>query len=86
VHSISRCLTAEGQAGPRVLELLHQRRITNSKDLHEHCMALQDPVGSANFLSDEGDIESALLRLKPTEPPLQKACSRRPDGVVWGRL
>ena len=32
-------------------------------------MILRDPVAKANFLSDGGDLESALLRLGPAVAP-----------------
>lgn len=55
-----------------IIEKVNHRRITNSKDLRKLRTVLRDPVASAHFLSDEGDIESALLRLEPTERPQQK--------------
>jgi ParB family chromosome partitioning protein len=42
-----------------------QRRITNSKDLRKLRAILPDPVAREHFLSDEGDLESAMLRLAP---------------------
>jgi ParB family chromosome partitioning protein len=42
-----------------------ERRITNSKDVRKLRSILPDPVARAHFLSDEGDIDSALLRLAP---------------------
>jgi ParB family chromosome partitioning protein len=55
-----------------VVEKVNQRRITNSKDLRMLRVVLRDPVASAHFLSEEGDIESALLRLEPAAQPEQK--------------
>lgn len=55
-----------------VIEKVNQRRITNSKDLRKLRAVLRDPVASAHFLTDEGDIESALLRLEPAEQQEQK--------------
>jgi ParB family chromosome partitioning protein len=52
-----------------VIEKVNQRRITNSKDLRKLRAVLRDPVASAHFLSDEGDIESALLRVAPDTKP-----------------
>ncbi|MEX0683728.1 MAG: ParB N-terminal domain-containing protein [Dehalococcoidia bacterium] len=43
------------------------KRITNSKDIRKLRVILRDPVAKANFLSDEGDIDSALLRIAPDE-------------------
>ena len=46
---------------------VNQKRITNSKDLRKLREILRDPVAQAHFLSEEGDLESAMLRLAPTE-------------------
>ena len=42
-----------------------ERRITNSKDLRKLRAIVPDPVARAHFLSEEGDIDSAMLRLGP---------------------
>jgi hypothetical protein len=39
-----------------------QKRITNSKDLRKLRTMLPDPVARSNFLNDQGDLESAMLR------------------------
>jgi ParB family transcriptional regulator, chromosome partitioning protein len=43
------------------------KRITNSKDLRKLRAILPDPVARAHFLSEEGDLESAQLRLRVIE-------------------
>ena len=48
-----------------VVKKVNQKRITNSKDLRKLRAILPDPVASAQFLSDTGDLESAMLRLGP---------------------
>jgi len=48
-----------------VVEKVSQKRITNSKDLRKLRTILRDPVAKAHFLDDEGDIDSALLRVAP---------------------
>jgi ParB family chromosome partitioning protein len=48
-----------------VVQKVAERRITNSKDLRKLRSILPDPVARSHFLSDEGDIDSALLRLAP---------------------
>jgi ParB family chromosome partitioning protein len=48
-----------------VVQKVAERRITNSKDLRKLRSILPDPVARAHFLSDEGDIDSAMLRLAP---------------------
>jgi len=50
-----------------VVKKVNQKRITNSKDLRKLRTILPDPVARAHFLSDTGDLESAQLRIRPTE-------------------
>lgn len=50
-----------------VVAKVSQKRITNSKDLRKLRTILRDPVAKANFLSEEGAIDTALLRLTPKE-------------------
>jgi ParB family chromosome partitioning protein len=40
-----------------------QKRITNSKDLRKLRKILPDPVAREHFLSEEGNLDSAMLRL-----------------------
>jgi ParB family chromosome partitioning protein len=54
-----------------VVKKVNQKRITNSKDLRKLRVILRDPVAKAHFLTDPGDIESAMLRVAPTEKPKQ---------------
>ncbi len=46
-----------------VVKKVAERRITNSKELRKLRLILADPVAKEQFLSEEGDIESAMLRL-----------------------
>jgi ParB family transcriptional regulator, chromosome partitioning protein len=50
-----------------VVKKVNQKRITNSKDLRRLRAILPDPVARAHFLSEEGDLESAQLRLRVIE-------------------
>lgn len=50
-----------------VVKKVSQKRITNSKDLRKLRAILPDPVAKAHFLTGEGDIESAMLRIAPIE-------------------
>jgi ParB family transcriptional regulator, chromosome partitioning protein len=50
-----------------VVRKVNDKRITNSKDLRKLRVILPDPVARAQFLSDSGDVESAELRISPTE-------------------
>jgi ParB family chromosome partitioning protein len=46
-----------------VVRKVGQKRITNSKDLRKLRKILPDPVAREHFLSEEGNLESAMLRL-----------------------
>jgi ParB family chromosome partitioning protein len=46
-----------------IVEKINQKRITNSKDLRKLRLILRDPVAKAHFLSEEGDIDSSMLRI-----------------------
>jgi ParB family chromosome partitioning protein len=48
-----------------VVKKVGEKRITNSKDLRKLRAILPDPVAREHFLKDEGDLESASLRLGP---------------------
>jgi ParB family transcriptional regulator, chromosome partitioning protein len=48
-----------------VVKKVNQKRITNSKDLRKLRAILPDPVARSQFLSDQGDIESSMLRVAP---------------------
>jgi ParB family chromosome partitioning protein len=63
--SLSKKLLSPAVIGA-VVKKVNQKRITNSKDLRKLRTILLDPVARENFLSDEGDLESAALRVAPT--------------------
>ncbi|WP_316162837.1 ParB/RepB/Spo0J family partition protein [Bradyrhizobium sp. SZCCHNRI20481] len=46
-----------------VVKKVAEKRITNSKDLRKLRQILPDPVARQNFLSEDGDLETAMLRL-----------------------
>jgi len=50
-----------------VVKQVNQKQITNSKDLRKLRAILPDPVARAHFLNDEGDLDSAALRLTPLD-------------------
>lgn len=52
-----------------VVAKVNAKRITNSKDLRKLRTILPDPVAKAHFLTDAGDLESAMLRLGAAERP-----------------
>lgn len=59
-----------------------QRRITNSKDLRKLRAILPDPVAREHFLSDEGDLESAMLRLAPAAKKTKGGLASELDAAV----
>ncbi|NEI81562.1 ParB/RepB/Spo0J family partition protein [Rhizobium ruizarguesonis] len=61
-----------------IIKKVNQKRITNSKDLRKLRSILPDPVAKANFLSEVGDLDTAMLRLGPTE--------KKPKGGLPGDL
>jgi ParB family chromosome partitioning protein len=46
-----------------VVDKVNRKRVTNSKDLRKLRTILADPVAKENFLSEAGDLETAMLRL-----------------------
>ena len=58
-----------------VVKKVNQKRITNSKDLRKLRAILPDPVARAHFLNDEGDLESALLRIPHVDKKASSAAS-----------
>lgn len=76
-----------------VVEKVNQKRVTNSKDLRKLRTVLRDPVAKAHFLTSEGDIESALLRIAPVEKNNKtglisglEAAMETMKGVSWTTL
>lgn len=55
-----------------VVAKVNQRRITNSKELRKLRTVLRDSVAAAHFLTDDGDIESAMLRIAAPRESDQK--------------
>lgn len=50
-----------------VVQKVNQKRVTNSKDLRKLRVILRDPVAREHFVSREGDLDSAMLRVAPSE-------------------
>jgi ParB family transcriptional regulator, chromosome partitioning protein len=65
-----------------VVKKVNQKRITNSKDLRKLRGILPDPVARAQFLSDQGDIDSAMLRVGPTPRKTKAGLSGELDVAV----
>lgn len=65
-----------------VVKKVNQKRITNSKDLRKLRTILPDPVARSQFLSDAGDLESAMLRLGPAPSPVKGGLSGDLEAAV----
>src|SRR6266851_2117973 len=65
-----------------VVRKVNQKRITNSKDLRKLRAILPDPVARSQFLSDAGDLESAMLRLGPAPKPVKGGLSGDLEAAV----
>lgn len=50
-----------------VVDKVNRQKVTNSKDLRKLRAILADPVAKQHFLSRDGDLESAILRLGPEQ-------------------
>ena len=55
-----------------VVRKVNEKRVTNSKDLRKLRSILRDPVAREHFLDDDGDIESALLRIPQPETSAER--------------
>lgn len=65
-----------------VVKKVNQKRITNSKDLRKLRSILPDPVARAQFLSDHGDIDAAMLRVGPAQKKAKRGLSGELDVAV----
>ena len=61
---------------------VNQKRITNSQDFRKLRSVLPDPVARAQFLGDQGDIESAMLRVGPSQKKSKVGLSGELDEAV----
>jgi ParB family chromosome partitioning protein len=65
-----------------VVKKVSQKRITNSKDLRKLRTILRDPVAKIHFLTDEGSIESAMLRIAPAEKNTKSGLANELDAAI----
>ena len=65
-----------------VVKKVGQKRITNSKDLRKLRLILPDPVAREHFLSEEGDLDSAMLRLTAAGKKLRSGLAGEIDAAV----
>lgn len=61
---------------------VNQRRITNSKDMRKLRKILRDPVARDHFMTEEGDIDSALLRVAPPATKAPQGLAGELDSIV----
>lgn len=64
-----------------VVDKVSKKRITNSKDVRKLRQILRDPIAREQFLSHDGDIDNAMLRL-PGPQPKQPTLVAELDGAV----
>jgi ParB family transcriptional regulator, chromosome partitioning protein len=65
-----------------VVQKVNQKRITNSKDLRKLRAILPDPVARSHFLTEGGDLDSAMLRLGITEKKSKGGLSGELEAAV----
>jgi ParB family chromosome partitioning protein len=65
-----------------VVDKVARKRITNSKDLRKLRSILPDPVARQYFLSAEGDIDAAMLRLTASPNKKTNGLSGEIDAIV----
>jgi ParB family chromosome partitioning protein len=65
-----------------VIAKVNDKRVTNSKDLRKLRTILRDPVAREHFLSREGDLDSALLRVGPSAKKERAGLSGDLDAAV----
>jgi len=65
-----------------VVKKVNQKRVTNSKDLRKLRAILPDPIARAKFLSDEGDIDSAMMCMSRTARKPKRGFSAELQSVV----
>lgn len=65
-----------------VIRKVNQRRITNSKELRKLRSILPDPVARTHFLKEEGDLESAQLRLVPVDRKAKTGLAQDLDTAI----
>lgn len=65
-----------------VVRKVNEQRITNSKDLRKLRTIVPDPVARDHFLSSQGDIESAMLRVASVKKPSEGGLTTDLDAVM----
>ena len=65
-----------------VITKVNQKRVTNSKDLRKLRVILRDPVAREHFISNEGDLDSAMLRVGPSAKKTQAGLAGDLDAAV----
>jgi ParB family chromosome partitioning protein len=65
-----------------VVKKVNQKRVTNSKDLRKLRTILPDPVAREHFLSTAGDLESAMLRVGPSDKKDKSSLASDLDAAV----
>ena len=65
-----------------VVDKVNRQRVTNSKDLRKLRTILADPVARENFMTREGDLETAMLRVPAAEEKRDSDFAANLDATV----
>lgn len=86
-HIAAPCYAVGGAEGTpsvvdAVVKKVAEKRITNSKDLRKLRQILPDPVAKHHFMSEDGDIKTAMLRLEGPAKNVKGGFSSDLEAVV----
>ena len=65
-----------------IVKKINERKITNSKDIRQLRKILRDPVAKEEFLSDSGEIQSALEKVSPDANKKRQGLSEEVAALV----
>ena len=64
------------------MKKINERKITNSKDIRQLRKILRDPVAKEEFLSESGEIQSALEKVPPDANEKRQGLSEEVAALV----
>ncbi len=65
-----------------IVKKINERKITNSKDIRQLRKILRDPVAKGEFLSESGEIQSALEKVPPNGKEKRQGLSEEVAALV----
>ncbi len=65
-----------------IVKKINERKITNSKDIRQLRKILRDPVAKEEFLSESGEIQSALEKVPPDANKKRQGLSEEVAALV----